>query len=88
MPAEYWTKFEKKINPRDLLDKMVPLYDKYFSLEDLKAINTFYGSAAGQRILSSMPQIMQEAMKVGMEWGEGIAKQVVEETAKPTKPTP
>ena len=35
-----------------------------------------------------LPLIMQEAMKVGMEWGEGIAKQVVEETAKSPKTTP
>jgi uncharacterized protein len=87
VPPDFWVKFEQKINTHDLLDKIIPLYDKYFSTEDLKAVNAFYASPAGQRILAALPQIMQESMKMGMEWGEAIGKQAAEETAQSLKKT-
>jgi len=76
VPEEFWTKFQKQMDSRELIDKMIPLYDKYYSLQDLKAANTFYESPAGQRILSVTPQITQEAMKIGQAWGQEKAQEV------------
>ena len=56
-----------------------PLYDKYYTLDDLKAINAFYASPTGQKVLTSLPQIMQESMKIGQEWGAKIGAQAEEE---------
>ena len=75
----FWTKFEQKINTRELVEKMIPLYDKYYTIEDIKAVNAFYESPTGQKMISTLPQLMQEAMKVGQEWGEKIGKQAAEE---------
>ena len=71
----FWTKFERKMDTRELLEKLIPLYDKYYTLDDLKAINAFYQSPPGQKILSTLPQIMQESMKIGQEWGAKIGRQ-------------
>jgi hypothetical protein len=79
VPEVFWTKFQQKIDTHELMDKIIPLYDKYYTTEDLKAINAFYESPAGQKVLRTLPQIMQESVKVGQEWGERIGKQAAEE---------
>ena len=35
----FWTKFEQKMDVNELLEKLMPIYDKYYTLEDLKAVN-------------------------------------------------
>lgn len=75
VPAEFWQSFAKKVNAAELIQKIIPLYDKHYSLEDLRAVNAFYSSPAGQRMLQSMPQIMQESMQIGQAWGLEIGKQ-------------
>jgi len=79
MPSEFWVSFSKKIKASDLLEKLMPVYDKYYSLEDLRAVNAFYSSPAGQRMLSVMPQLMQESMVIGQEWGQKVGQQAAEE---------
>ena len=79
VPKEFWTKFQEKINVRELMDKIVPLYDKYYTLDDLKTVNAFYESPTGQKILSTLPQITQESMKIGQEWGMKIGQQAAAE---------
>jgi hypothetical protein len=79
VPSEFWASFSKKVKAADLIEKLMPLYDKYYSIEDLRAVNAFYSSPAGQRMLSTMPQLMQESMLVGQEWGAKISQQAMEE---------
>jgi uncharacterized protein len=79
VPESFWEKVQEKMDTRELLEKkIIPLYDKYYTIEDLKAVNAFYGSPAGQKVLSTLPQITQESMEIGQEWG----KQAAEEAAK------
>jgi hypothetical protein len=65
-----------KLDVREVLEKIIPIYDKYYSLEDLRAVNAFYSSPAGQKILGSLPQVMQECMAAGQAWGENAGKQL------------
>lgn len=82
VPEVFWTKFEQKMDMRELIEKIIPLYDKYYTLEDLKAVNAFYESPAGKRVLSTLPQIMQEAMLIGNEWGRKTADLAVQEAQR------
>jgi hypothetical protein len=79
IPPEFWAKFQAKMNMRELLDRIIPVYDKYYSLEDIRAINAFYESPTGQKILASMPQVMQECMQIGQDWGKKIGEQAEKE---------
>jgi hypothetical protein len=63
----------------ELIEKLMPIYDKYYTLEDLKAVNAFYESPAGQRLLVVAPMAMQDAMKIGQEWGEKLGKEAATE---------
>lgn len=85
VPELFWTKFQQKMNTRELLEKIIPIYDKYYTTEDLKTVNAFYETPAGQKLLSTLPQAMQEAARVGQEWGEKIGKQAAEEAEQELK---
>jgi hypothetical protein len=79
VPQDFWDRFAKKMDMHELIEKIIPVYDKHYTLEDLKAVNAFYESPAGQKILSTMPQVMQESVKIGQDWGESIGKQAAAE---------
>jgi hypothetical protein len=79
VPEEFWKKAEDKFDTNELLVLIIPLYDKYYSTDDLKAINAFYESPAGQKVLSSLPAIMQESMNIGRKWGEEVGRRVQQE---------
>jgi hypothetical protein len=53
----------------EMIDAMVPIYQKHLSKEDLQAILTFYSSPVGQKLQREQPAMMQEGMQVGGEIG-------------------
>jgi hypothetical protein len=79
VPELFWTKFEQKMDTHELVEKIIPVYDKYYTTEDLKALNAFYESAVGQKVISTLPQVMQETMKIGQDWGQKIGKEAAEQ---------
>jgi len=82
VPDEFWVEFSKKIKPDDLINMIIPIYDKHYSKEDLEGLTTFYESPLGQKVIASIPQITSESMQVGQQWGEALGKEVVQELQK------
>lgn len=82
IPEEFWTRFRKSADIRELINLMVPIYDKHYTMEDLKVMNAFYSSDAGKRMLATMPQAMNEGVQVGQKWGEALAAKVAAELEK------
>lgn len=89
--ARYSKRFREAIQQQLNLGAMVegvlyPLYDKYFTEEDLKAQIDFLKSPAGRKMLEIMPQAMTEAMvkmdEVLQPKIEEITKQILEEEKK------
>jgi len=68
--TDYLQKFnqlmqEKMIQKFDALDLAaiyVPVYDKYFSIDDIRAMTGFYESPAGKKMVSSMAPMTADAM--------------------------
>ena len=53
----------------EMIDAMVPIYQKHLTKEDLYAILSFYSSPVGQKLQREQPAMMQETMQVGGEIG-------------------
>lgn len=53
----------------EMVDAMVPIYQKHLTKEDLDGILAFYASPVGQKLQHEQPAMMQEAMQVGGEIG-------------------
>lgn len=47
----------------EMLQAMVPVYQKHFTRGDVNALTAFYGTPTGQKILREMPAITAEAMQ-------------------------
>lgn len=56
--------------PNGLVSRMVPIYAKYFSKEEINGLLAFYGTELGRKSIEVMPNLMQEAMTVGKEWAD------------------
>ncbi len=75
-------KFLARANSEALMQQIIPIYAKYMSEDDVKAVIRFYKSPAGQRLLKVMPRMMQESSAVGQQWGENLAREVMDEMAQ------
>lgn len=52
----------------EVIQRLVPLYDKRFTSKDLKAYIAFYSSAQGQKLISGIGDIMKESIAVSAEY--------------------
>ncbi|MCC6461938.1 MAG: DUF2059 domain-containing protein [Saprospiraceae bacterium] len=76
-PADFWEEVQKEVHPEDIVELVVPIYDKYYTEEDIRQLIVFYESPVGQKMVAQMPAVMQESMAVGQEWGREIAEKVI-----------
>jgi hypothetical protein len=72
----------KAYSVSDALDDMVPLYQKYFTKDDVGAITTFYLSPTGQKFLEKMPEIMSDYMFTLMPKLQARMKPIMEKYEK------
>lgn len=54
------------------------IYDRYFTLEEIKEITAFYKTKAGRKAVMTLPQIFQESMVAGQKWSESIMPKVIQ----------
>lgn len=76
-PEKFWTDFMAEVNADDMVNMVIPIYQKYLTEEDIKAMNKFYSSPTGRKLIRVQPRIMQESMLLGQQWGRGIAQKVL-----------
>lgn len=85
IPQAFWEKLAKRMDAREMLELAVPVYDKHYTLEDIRAVNAFYASPVGQKVLAATPLVMQETMAIGQEWGSRHGKAAEEEVRAESK---
>jgi uncharacterized protein len=54
----------------EMVDAIVPIYQKHLTKADLAAVTAFYSSPTGQKILKELPAIMAESMQAGGAIGQ------------------
>ena len=82
VPEEFWTNFRAKVKADSLIEMVIPVYEKHLTDEDLDALIAFYSSPAGRRFVEKQPLILADSMKIGEEWGEKMANEVIQELQK------
>jgi hypothetical protein len=84
LPEGFWEEFKAKVRaeaPR-FLDMLVPVYDQYFSLEDVQGLIAFYRTPLGERFITVQPDLTKEMMRLGERWGMMLVGEVFMEFAK------
>jgi len=77
VPAGFWNGFLDDAATRDLTDKLVPIYQRHFTEQDVRGLLKFYRSPLGRKLLLEQPSIMTEVMQVGRQWGEQRARSMI-----------
>lgn len=78
VPEEFWSGFRGEVDTDELIEIMVPIYARHLSEAELDALIAFYSSEHGRSIVGKMPQVVQESMLAGQEWGADLARRVLE----------
>lgn len=78
IPAVFWDRFLAEARERrgELVDSLVPIYTRTFTIDDLRAIVAFYDSPTGRRLLETQPALMREATALGQAWGSRIGAEI------------
>ncbi len=74
MPAdkpEEVTQFRQRVKVDEIIEQLIPIYERNFSAEELQAFISFYESPNGQKLISTIPVLMQESVEVSAAYIEG-----------------
>ena len=71
--------FQKHFDPDSLNEKIIPIYDKYLSEEDVNGLLQYYKSPLGQRMLKALPEIARESQQAGFSLGQKAAQDALED---------
>lgn len=84
VPAVFWDEFETLAKERipSLVDSLVPIYDRHFTLDDVNELLAFYRTPVGQRLVEVQPLIARESSETGQRWGARLGVEVAAELAK------
>jgi len=71
-----YDKMLQKLPTEQILQAMVPVYQKYLTKSDVTSLIAFYSTPTGQKVLAEMPQITKD----GMQAESGIMREYMDET--------
>ncbi len=76
---------EEAFKEGGLLSMVIPIYDKYFTHDEIKELLKFYKTDIGRKTISVMPSLLQESMMAGRLWGQSLAPLIKERMIKRLK---
>ncbi|TAM21749.1 MAG: DUF2059 domain-containing protein [Rhodanobacter sp.] len=85
VPAGYWQDFVDANGVKQLTERMIPIYQKHFTAEEVAGLLKFYRSPLGQKVIAEMPATMAEGMQIGRQWGQQRAQAMLGELQKEGK---
>ncbi len=78
VPADFWEEVKKEIKAEDLENLVIPIYDKYYTEEDLEQLIAFYNTPIGKKMRDVTSAIMNESMEAGQAWGKQVGEKVMQ----------
>lgn len=85
IPAEFLKRLKARFKAEELVTRIIPVYDKHFTREEIKQIIAFYQSPAGRKLAASQRSIQRESGAIGEKYGEELGMQIVREMEKEGK---
>ena len=82
VPNKFWDEFQSESNLQKCMDFYVRAYETHFTHEEIKGMIQFYSTPLGQKIVSTMPKVMQESMDMGKKMGVALKEQVEKQTSE------
>ena len=60
--------FRQSVKVDEIIQLLLPIYDKYFSADDLRAYIRFYSSVEGKKLVQTLPLLMKDSVDVSMKY--------------------
>ena len=76
-PEAFWAEFKAEADVNELMNLIIPIYQKYLTKEDVVSLNKFYQSDIGQKMIKQQPLIMRETVQVSQAWGRAAGQRAM-----------
>jgi len=63
-------KIRERVKVDEIIERLLPIYDRNFTSDDLKAFIAFYGSPEGQKLIGTIPELMKESVQESVKYME------------------
>ncbi len=63
-------KIRQRVKVDEIIERLLPIYDRNFTSDDLKAFIAFYGSPEGQKLIGTIPELMKESVGESVKYME------------------
>ena len=83
--SEYWDNASKHVDYDELVQKLIPVYSKHFTEQEIVDLLKFYNTSTGKKMIEKTPTILEESMEIGRKWGIDLAQKIEEEISVSTK---
>jgi hypothetical protein len=77
IPNTFWKKFMEKINTDELLNACIPIYNKYYTHDEVKQLIAFYETPIGKKLVEVNSLMAQETAQIGQQYGERIGQEII-----------
>jgi len=75
--------YAKKIDVPEVAEEItIDLYDKNYTAEEITDLITFYKSPTGQKTITVMPKLMQDAMQIQMQRIAPVVQSIMQQVTK------
>ncbi len=61
----------------ELQESFIAIYDSHFTADEIKQLLAFYRSPLGQKLTAQQPQMVQEGIAAGRNWGGVVGQRLV-----------
>lgn len=86
--SQYWDNSLKHVDYNELVQKLVPVYSKHFTEQEIVDLLKFYNTSTGKKMIEKTPTILEESMEIGRKWGIELAQKIEKEIPVTTTSPP
>ncbi|WP_240732313.1 MULTISPECIES: DUF2059 domain-containing protein [Dyella] len=79
IPASYWQNYVDANGSQQFIGRLVPIWQKHFTADEMEGMLKFYRSPLGQKVIAEMPATMAEATQAGQQWSHERSEQMLAE---------
>lgn len=79
VPSSYWQGYMDANGTQQFIGRLVPIYQRHFTADEIEGMLKFYRSPLGQKVITEMPTTMGEANQAGLQWSKERSDQMIAE---------
>jgi uncharacterized protein len=61
-------KIRDRVKVDEIIDRLIPVYDRNFTSDDLRSFIAFYSSPEGQKLIHTIPELMKESVQESIKY--------------------